>query len=76
MERVCSSPPRAREDASEPETRWASPVAVTFLCGVALSVSLGASAERPTSPDVVLPLVRDRNVRSPFPVKVAEVCGL
>lgn len=73
---LCSSPPSVREDASEPETTRPSPAAVTFPCGVALSVSLGAAAERPTSPDVVLPLVRDRSVRSPFRVTVAEVCGL
>lgn len=57
-----SSPPRAL------------PAAVTFPCGVALSASRGAVWERPSSPEVRL--VTDRSVRSPFPVKVAEVWGL
>lgn len=74
--RFCLSPPRAGEAAGEPETRWASSVMVTFPRWVALSVSLGAATECPTSPGVVLPLVRDLSVRSPLPVKVAEVCGL
>lgn len=70
--RICSSPPRAGEAARDFEPSWASPVP----CGGTLPVSLGTGAECLTSPEVELRLVRERNVRSPFPVNVAEVCGL
>lgn len=67
--------PRAGEAAREPETSWASPVTVTFPCGVALSVSPGTPPECPTSAEAVLALVRDRSVCSPVPGKVAAVWG-
>lgn len=65
--------PRAREAAGGFEPSWASSPAP---CGGVLPVSLGTGAECPTSPEVEFRLVRERNVRSPFPVIVAEVCGV
>lgn len=86
MGRDPASPPRVCEAASDPVPRWAAAGAVAeaapvpFPCGVALSASLGAVAERPAAPKVVLALERDRSASSPVPATVpgaaAEVCAL
>lgn len=78
--------PRVCEAASDPVPGWAAAGAVAeaapvpFPCGVALSASLGAVAERPAAPKVVLALERDRSASSPVPATVpgaaAEVCAL
>lgn len=50
-------------------------MAVTFPWGVVLSECWGIASECPRSGDAAaLQLVRDLKVRSPFPVKVADVC--
>lgn len=86
MGRDPASPPRVCKAASDPVPGWAAAGAVAeaapvpFPRGVALSASLGAVAERPAAPKVVLALERDRSASSPVPATVpgaaAEVCAL